>query len=627
AQQASAQQGDGARLRDFFSADAEQEVRAVVHAFRGREADATSEALERALSRIEELENQIRDGKIPVVPTGRRTSESGLVQSTGPAQEVVQHPTRNSERDGDAGEKPATPPPLPAQAIWEKHIDQDEAASSTLEPLPTEPKEPFSLEKFMGVKLFAWLGGVAMFFGVIFFVKYAFENNLISPSARITLGFVAGAALLTGGLITHRLAKYRVLAQAFCATGVLILYGVSFAAHAIYHFPAFGTVQTFGLMACITVVAFLTAVKLDALVVAVLGMLGGFMTPVLLSTGQDQVLALFGYIALLDAGLLAVSRHRRWDFLTPCAAAGTALMQIGWFAKFFNVGSYELGSRTLIPMGILLGFIALFLFGGWIRRRRPSLYASGSVIGLAGMAILFAFVMLLHASVAERYLLLHGFLLLVHLGVIAAVMARPALGAAQLVTALLAFLHLGCWTLSYLTPENLNVTLATYLVFGAVHAVVPVVLSRRVPARVGEASLRSAPWFAPLALGMMFLPILSLNPVPMSLWAAALIANLLVIGMAVKTRALLPVMASLAITMAMAGAWLIKGPSNTGSLLPFLAVVSGFSILFTLSGRWLVGDRPAEEGEELSAATTLPLVATVLPFILLLLAIGQLPIP
>ena len=150
-----------------------------------------------------------------------------------------------------------------------------------------EPPEAFSLERFMGVKLFAWLGGVAMFFGVILFVKYAFENNLVPPAVRIAMGFVTGTGLLAGGLWVHRKPRYRVLAQAFCATGVLILYGVSFAAHAVYHFAAFGPGVTIGLMGLITLAAFLVAVRLDALVVAVLGMLGGFVTPVLLATGSS----------------------------------------------------------------------------------------------------------------------------------------------------------------------------------------------------------------------------------------------------------------------------------------------------------------------------------------------------
>src|SRR5436189_6290192 len=88
---------------------------------------------------------------------------------------------------------------------------------------------------------------------------------------------------------------------------MLILYALTFACRAVYHFPFFGPVPTFALMALVTAAAFLLAVRLDAQVVALLGMLGGFLTPVLLSTGQDAPVALFAYIVLLDAGLLAVA--------------------------------------------------------------------------------------------------------------------------------------------------------------------------------------------------------------------------------------------------------------------------------------------------------------------------------
>ena len=65
-------------------------------------------------------------------------------------------------------------------------------------------------------------------------------------------------------------------------------------------------------------------------------MLGGFLTPILLSTGQDNPLGLFGYIAILDAGLIFVALNKRWHFLTALAALGTAIMQIGWADKFFR---------------------------------------------------------------------------------------------------------------------------------------------------------------------------------------------------------------------------------------------------------------------------------------------------
>src|SRR5439155_11051559 len=123
-----------------------------------------------------------------------------------------------------------------------------------------------------------------------------------------------------------------------------ILYAVTFACRSIYHFQFFGPVPTFLLMALITTTAFLLAIRLDALVVAILGMLGGFLTPILLSTGEDNPLGLFGYIAILDAGLVIVALHRRWFFLNALAAVGTILLQIGWLEKFFEPEKYFEGN-------------------------------------------------------------------------------------------------------------------------------------------------------------------------------------------------------------------------------------------------------------------------------------------
>lgn len=529
-----------------------------------------------------------------------------------------------------AAAEAAVPPPLPGLQQRRKLVDPGEPLPATTEEIeqkPAAPKEPFSLEQFMGAKLFAWLGGVAMFFGVIFFVKYAFEKNLIPPALRVTLGFATGAGLLIGGLCVHRLPRYRVLAQALCATGVLSLYGVSFAAHSVYHFEAFGTLTTFGLMALITLVAFLLAVRLDALVVAVLGMLGGFLTPILLSTGQDNVLGLFGYIALLDIGLLEVSRHGRWRFLTSAAAAGTVLMQIGWYAKFFTQGGYFAGNATWIPMGILVFFIALFLGGGWRWKREP--HSEGAVLGLAAVAMLFAFAMLGFQQVAARYFLLYGFMLLVHVAVIALVTTRPRLGIAQVVAAGTAFIHLAFWTSGYLTAENLVGALVLYLGFAGVHSVVPVVLARRSPENVAVVPLRAGPWFAPLALLMMLLPLFHLTPVPMVIWAAILLVDMLVIALAVMSGAILPVLVSLVLTMGVAAMWLLRIPGQVETLMPFLGVITGFSAVFAVAGRWLSRGVTAD-GEQMGCwkpdASILPVCSGVLPFALLVLALLHLPV-
>ena len=586
-----------------------------------------------SVGRVKELENELQQIKPDPETLLHAHREEPTALEGNAALEAVLERVMIEERRLAAAEA-AVPPPIPAWPQRRKLIDSADESKSTsgeAEPEPIArqaPQEPFSLEQFMGAKLFAWLGGVAMFFGVIFFVKYAFEKNLIPPELRITLGFVTGIGLLIGGLFVHRLPRYRVLAQAFCATGVVSLYGVSFAAHSVYHFAAFGSLSTFGLMALITLVAFLLAVRLDALVVAVLGMLGGFLTPILLSTGQDNVLGLFGYIALLDIGLLAVSRHGRWRFLTSAAAAGTALMFGGWYLKFFVPGSYFEGSKTMIPMGVLLSFIALFLGGGWKWKREP--HSEGAVLLLATVAMIFAFAMLGFDQVAKRVFLLYGFILLVHLTVIALVMTRPRLGGAQALAAGAAFIHLAFWTGFYLTAENLFGALVLYLGFAALHSVVPVLLARRAPDHIAVLPMRAGPWFAPLALLMMLLPLFHLTPVPMTIWVAILLLDFMVIVLAAVTGAIFPVIASLLLTMGVAAAWLLRIPVQAGSLMPFLGVISGFSLVFAVAGKWLSrGVTP--DGENIGVwkpdASILPVCSALLPFALLILALLHLPVP
>ena len=122
----------------------------------------------------------------------------------------------------------------------------------------------------MGAKLFAWLGGLAGFLAVAFFVKYSFEHELIPPAVRVAIGFLLSAALVVGGLVMKG-ARFRITAQVLCATGIVSLYAVTFACNAVYHFPFFGTFATFLLMALVTVTAFLLAVRMNAQVIAILG--------------------------------------------------------------------------------------------------------------------------------------------------------------------------------------------------------------------------------------------------------------------------------------------------------------------------------------------------------------------
>src|SRR5690349_2345662 len=109
------------------------------------------------------------------------------------------------------------PPPIPQDLL---HVSAPRIVRAT--------KPPIDWEQFMGAKLFAWIGGLALFLGVAFFVKYSFEHNLIAPELRVAIGFVVGAALMIGGLSLKR-KENAVTAQTLCATGILVLYAVTFA--------------------------------------------------------------------------------------------------------------------------------------------------------------------------------------------------------------------------------------------------------------------------------------------------------------------------------------------------------------------------------------------------------------
>src|SRR5438094_175632 len=244
----------------------------------------------RALRAIEELRQRLLMLEARLHRGGVPTERPEIVAQPKPEAPVIPPVSAAAPLPGTA-----VPPPIPETRPI---IPVEEVRMEAAAP----PARTIDWEQFMGAKMFAWIGGFALFLGVAFFVKYSFEHNLIPPELRVAIGFLAGIALVIGGVALKRKENV-VTAQTLCATGILILYAVTFACRSFYHFPFFGLIPTFALMSLITAAAFLLAVQLDALVVAILGIGGGFLTPVLLSTGQDNPLGLFGYMALLGLAI------------------------------------------------------------------------------------------------------------------------------------------------------------------------------------------------------------------------------------------------------------------------------------------------------------------------------------
>jgi uncharacterized membrane protein len=259
---------------------------------------------------------------------------------------------------------PHTPSPQNTSHATGPRTPPHTGRAQTASPRPaTEPRasqagrERRDLESVIGGVWFAWAGIIAVVFTVAFTLKQAFDNDWIGPGARVTLGALSGLALLALGERLRR-RGLRAYAHILSGGGLLILYLSIYAAYNFYEL--LGQSPAFLLMALVTAAAVLLAVRLGAPAIAVLGLVGGFLTPVLISTGQDNQVALFTYVSLLDAGVLAVAYFRRWRSLDFLSFAGTALVTLGWALKFYNAEKLWTTLFFLTLFFILYALLAVF---------------------------------------------------------------------------------------------------------------------------------------------------------------------------------------------------------------------------------------------------------------------------
>jgi hypothetical protein len=594
-----------------------------------------------AKTRIEEVSRRLRALESEIARLMREQESTKPVESDSA-------PPKQPETVIPAPGAPPRPIVAPPPVISSPPRPPTITSPPVFEPRPA-PTPKIDWEQFVGVKGFAWVGGLALFLGVAFFVKYSFDNNLVPPVLRVTIGFLAGLGLLVGGVVMSR-KRFPVLSQTLCATGIVILYSVTFACRSIYHFDFFGPIPTFLLMALITTTAFLLAIRFNALVVAILGMLGGFLTPILLSTGQDNPLGLFGYIAILDAGLIVVAFNRRWYFLTALAAFGTAIMQISWAGEFFVSEKYFEGNKILVALAVLLGFNGLYLAANWwakvrqppdseeslifgLGRVHAKTWLSGSALGLVAVTLVFTAWFLDFAPLAQRPWLMFGFVFLVDLDVTALVLADETIAVAQSIAGLAVFGLLGLWTQGWLTDELLNAALAFYFIFAVVHSALPAFLQRR--GVVTQAWANHV--FPVLALALVLVPVFTLAEVSFIVWPFILLVDLLAIALAVLTATLLPVLAVLLLTLAATGELIFKIPSDLTGLPVSLILLGTFVVFFAAVSIWLVKtfqpdalktgikfSNNLDAPEDLAAI--LPACSIVLPFLLLIMATLRLPL-
>ena len=309
--------------------------------------------------RISQLESQIialrtanPDGAIVAAPQVTETLEAE------PAIDTASLP----QADNAAADEPApdlSNPEEPAADAVAGPWQQAARASAAEAAVAAEKTRP-DIETALGTRWAVWVGGVALALGGVFLVRYTIEAGLLGPAVRLALGAVFGIVLLGVGEAARRFgfrAPVGGLVAAnvpaiLTAAGAVTLLAVAFTAHGLYGFIGAGTAfLALGAIAFGTIA--LALVHGQSL--AGLGLLGSYLTPMLVSSTSPSIWALFGYLSVVLAATVAVAAIRRWRFLAAAAYAGAGLWSVAYLVDATPAMPLPVALTQLVGLAALAG--------------------------------------------------------------------------------------------------------------------------------------------------------------------------------------------------------------------------------------------------------------------------------
>jgi uncharacterized membrane protein len=259
-----------------------------------------------------------------------------VAEARAPAISAAPVPPQARAETPPAGAPPPQAPP-PASA----------AQVSPPEFLATAAQPEVNLESRIGAHWLNRIGIAAVLIGVAYFLKLAFDNHWIGPAGRVTIGLLAGIAIVVWSE-SFRNRGYKAFSYSLKAVGIGTLYLSLWAAFQLYRLVPSGA--AFAMMLAVTAATAAMALAQDAQILAAFALTGGFATPLLLSTGQNREVALFTYVVILDLATLALVIFRPWRRLLVMSYAGTLLLYIGWYSEFY----------TRPQLNLTLGYATVF---------------------------------------------------------------------------------------------------------------------------------------------------------------------------------------------------------------------------------------------------------------------------
>ena len=312
-------------------------------------------ALEQAHKRIERLER---------ARLGLKVEEEGgaaAPSSTLPPRTTASTPARQTAamasdpriRQADPRPAPSPVAPSPVATAPKPQERTPTPPPSFQQKPPTPPTESWTSvwARWLSENLVAKLGVVILFFGVGFLLKYAYDHAVLPPWSRLLGVGVVAVGMWVGG--ARMLAGRRLYGLILQGGGVGLAYlDVYFA---LKTFILIGPTAAFALFMALGVVTLVLAVRQDAPSLAVLGLIGAFLAPILAATGSGTHILLFSYYTLLNLVILGVSWFKSWRALNLVGFFFTFVVALTWGWFSYRPEHFA----TVEPF--LIGYFAIYL--------------------------------------------------------------------------------------------------------------------------------------------------------------------------------------------------------------------------------------------------------------------------
>ncbi len=281
-------------------------------------------------------------------------------EAPAPVEPPAETPVPVVEQDADVGRRRGLEAVTAGADYGDSLVETADVAEEIAEEQAVESKKPAAagsmLEERIGTRWVLVAGVIAIIFAAGFFLKYAYENFSMSDTSKVIVVAVSGLLALAAGEISRR-RGYDIVAKGVTALGFAILYIAVFSAYRLY--GLIGVYPAFGLAIVITVGAMAYAVVLNEVLIAFLSLLGGFATPVLVSSGENLPMPLFSYVLILSVGAMLCSYYRRWRTVNVLAIIGTYALYAAWYERFYGIDGMP--EQTGIALGWLGVFFVIYL--------------------------------------------------------------------------------------------------------------------------------------------------------------------------------------------------------------------------------------------------------------------------